>query len=677
MPPDYAAMRVLSEFRKRRREPIGFWEQRTNQRSLLKCLESPDIASLHKRVLGRPHPAKSHLITPLLLDRLVAGESGRIVRAADAAAAGRVEILGSGMINLQRIDWHRDYKSGMSWPMAHFTELDPADLDRPSDVKFPWELSRLQWLIPVAQAWCLTQDDRYAARVRDLLDDWMDANPYGWGINWASAMEAAMRVFTWTWFYRTMGNSPSWQGPHFRARVLSTIYLHLHFVRRHLELSDINGNHLIANAAALVAGGGFFGAGRPRRWMKLGERILNREILLQVLPDGVDYEGSIPYHRLVAECLYFAAAAVDEDGGSFPPAYHDRLLKMADYIRAYTKPDGLAPVFGDADDARVLPFGGQPINDHRYLPHLIRGRWAKNEVSDDWEASASECLWWWGAAPQTVAAKLPPESTAFPNGGSFILRSHEDYVFVDCGPIGLSGRGGHGHNDCLAFEAALKGVSLIVDPGSYTYTGDYRLRNKFRSTRVHNTPLVDEEEINRFVSERTLWFMQSDAQPKLLAWEDDDLWTLFRGSHTGYERLSPAARVVRTVVLHKNAHAFAWSDMLESPVPRQMQVSLQLAENVHVNTMSPNAMQLQVGMGRFILEWQNDKEWSAEIELGAVAPSYGVWRDAHRLTWRPRTRSATGLTICVYEASVPDDARRDLLLRRLMRHGPWQPQREA
>ena len=70
--------------------------------------------------------------------------------------------------------------------------------------------------------------------------------------------------------------------------------------------------------------------------------------------------------------------------------------------------------------------------------------------------------------------------------------------FIDCGPIGLAGRGGHGHNDALSFEAWLEGAPLVIDRGSFVYTGSFEKRNEFRSTASHNTPSVDGEEINRF-----------------------------------------------------------------------------------------------------------------------------------------------------------------------------------
>jgi len=666
MPCDYAVMRLGTELGKFVwRRPGGYWERRLDERRLLRSLAVPDLDALHKQLRERSHPSCCAGIDARLLEQWNPGEAGRIVEYAEAALAGRVCLLGSGTIQLGNIDWYRDYKSGLSWPMAHFTDIDVADLDRPGDVKFPWELSRMQWLIPVAQAWQITGEDRYAAHVRAVLERWIDANPCAWGVNWACTMEPAMRVFTWVWLYRVLAEAPSWHDREFRIRFLRALYLHLQFIRQNLEISDINGNHLIADAAALVAGGAFFGSGKPRQWLGVGWRLLNREIQVQVFPDGVDFEGSIPYHRLVAELLFYAAAAIEEDGDTVPPPFRDNLSRMADYISAYTRPDGQAPVFGDADDARVLPLGGQGINDHRYLPNLIWARWAPDKLTMDWRLSASECLWWWGAAPEVTASPANAGSAAFPSGGNFILRAGDDYVFMDCGPLGLADRGGHGHNDCLSFEAVLKGCSLIVDPGCYVYTADYRMRNQFRSTAVHNTPQIAWEEINRFIAPKNLWFMHCDAQPELRMWKDDDEWTFFQGGHTGYQRLSPPVKVIRTLVLNKKLHAIGWEDALVPSAMHAMRVPLQLASSVRLDHKGENWIRLFAEGEAFVMEWNPEENWRMSIEEGMVAPSYGILLANICLVWIRVPGSSSALRICIYPGHVPDTTLRQALFQKI------------
>ncbi len=637
MPPRDMWIRLTVEFALRFDfAAVGDRERRLDQRKLLRILAAPDLDALHARLMGRAMPWNSRALSRGLLDEVLPGEEAKVLERAEAAKNGWVCILGSGPVQIgppDRIQWHRDFKSGLDWPFAHFHQLDPADLDRPSDVKVPWELSRMQWLIPLAQAWQLTGEDRYAEHVKAVFEQWIENNPCAWGINWSCSMEPAMRVFSWCWFYQMLANAPSWQDQGFRFRFLQGIYLHLAFIRRFIEISDVNGNHLTAEAAALVVGGIFLGRGSPLAWKAEGWRLLQREIQLQVYEDGVNFEGSVPYHRLVAELFYVASVAIHANGEEVPESYRTRLLKMADYCEAYLRPDGMAPVIGDNDDARVLPMGGQAIGDHRYLPSLIRYYWAPDRLTESWLPGASECLWWFGELPQVKSANGSLSSRQFDQGGSYLLRSGADYVFFDCGPLGLAGRGGHGHNDMLSFEAVLDGCVLVSDPGCPIYTGDWQLRNKSRSTAVHNTIQIDEIEINRFISPRNLWHMHGDAECKKILWDDTERFTVVGGEHTGYMRLPSAVTVQRRMILDKLEHAVAWMDSLIGLVDGKINATLQLAANVQVEQLYDRYAVLKTGNRHFVLQWHGWAQASVCEEPATVSPQYGITLPATRLRW--------------------------------------------
>jgi len=152
-------------------------------------------------------------------ERLVPGDTSRVVAAAESALARRVDLLGSGPVELGTpVDGHRDFKTGYEWAPRFWRSIDYTNPGRPSDVKVPWELSRVQWLIPCGQAYLLTGDERFAVGARDLLDEWIHANPYAQSVNWAVTMEAAIRIFTWSWLFGALGRSSAWKHPAFRER---------------------------------------------------------------------------------------------------------------------------------------------------------------------------------------------------------------------------------------------------------------------------------------------------------------------------------------------------------------------------------------------------------------------------------------------------------------------------
>lgn len=593
--------------------------RRFGNTELLAETGAASIDALWESLLERPYPFVRTRVELEQLEARWPDERQRVLEAARRALAHEINLLGTGPVELGRpIDWHRDWKTGRRWPLRYGRRMEYAELDRPTDVKVPWEISRAQWLLPAGQAYCITGDESFAAGAREVLEDWLRGNPYARGVNWAIAMEPALRIFSWTWLLYACGRSNAWSEPRFRSRLLRGLYLHGDFVDRHIERGEINGNHYTADIAALVVAGLVLNV---RRWVDTGWTALCEELPRQVHADGVDFEASTAYHRLVGELFALPALLRRAHGLDVPSAYVERVQAMGRYTEAYTGPDGLAPLWGDADDGRALPLGGQDVNDHRSLP-VLAAHLAGKTANGNAEAA-------WLVGPDAVAdAEQADDSVAFPEGGFFILRGGGDHVFVDCGPVGLAGLGGHGHNDFLSFEATLNGVRLVRDSGSYVYTASPEARNLFRSTAFHNTPRIDGAEQNR-IEPGFLWTMTEDAQPELRSWEPDR----FRGAHSGYRRLPHPVTPVRTIELDRGRHRLVVLDEFEGEGEHLVEIPLQLAPDVTATESGPGRLTLS---HRFRLTWATPADWTLEIGTGWVSRSYGVRVQATRLLWKRR-----------------------------------------
>jgi uncharacterized heparinase superfamily protein len=607
--------------------------------ALLERTGSSSVAALWSQLASRTFVVPTQSVTAAIYERACPGDAARIAAAADAALAHHVDLLGTGPIALGwPIDWHRDFKTGVAWPKKFMRDLDYMNLGCPSDVKVPWEVSRLQWLIPAGQAYMLSGDERYAVAVREVLEDWIAANPYAGSINWACTMEPALRILSWTWFFHVFARSKAWQDDAFRSGFLRTLFLHGEFTERYIELSDVNGNHLTADAAALVFAGLFFGGAKAAvRWAEQGWKLLNEELPRQVFPDGVDFEASIPYHRLVLELFFLAARYREAFALPVSHEYRNRIIDMARFTLAYSRRDGSTPLLGDADDARSLPFGGQSIGDHRYLLGVVGTAWQRPDLIAGFSGPRSEVFWTLGAHG---AASLPDRSTGvagsssgFPHGGIYVMRNDRDHVLVDCGPVGLSGRGGHGHNDCLSFEAVLDGTHLVTDCGAYVYTASAEERNRFRSTGAHNTLQVDGEEINRFIGWNHLWTLRDDATPKVKQWLPGSECDRFVGAHSGYRRLSDEIRPIRTITLDHRCHALSVIDECEGTGTHTVSIPLHLASGVTARVNGPEEIVLTAGIREFLILWSSADEWKVEIGEGRMSPSYGLVTPIVRLLW--------------------------------------------
>jgi uncharacterized heparinase superfamily protein len=662
-PPRYIVERIAHEVRgqmERKLAPLR--AKRLTAAILARRCGQADSAAWWKALAVRPFVAESRLSRDAL-DELCPGDVSAILAGAARVLGHEVDLLGSGPVKLGTpIDWHKDYKTGYRWPPAFCRDIEYSNLKLPSDVKFPWEVSRMQWLIPAGQAYAMASDERYAAAVRDIIDDWIAANPYAMSVNWSCTMDVALRAMTWTWLFHVFNASASWSDRGFQDRFLLSLFMHGDFTARHLEKSDVNGNHYTADAAGLVFVGLFFGGpsqsggSEPARWSSLGWDILVDELPRQVFADGVDFEASVPYHRLVQELFLLPALYRLRLGLSVPDGYRARLLAMAKFTAAYSRADGSVPLWGDADDARALPFRQTPINDHRYLLALAGAGLSAPELIDAFSGPRSEALWLLGrptalALPDREVPSTRPTSTAFPDGGFYVLRNARDHVFVDCGPLGLSGRGGHGHNDLLSFEAVLDGAHLIADCGAFLYTASMMERNNFRSTMYHNTPRLDGEEINRFIRPDYLWALNNDARHLVedvsFGIETDTL----RIGHTGYQRLASSVAVVRTFELSHVAHTLSISDAFAGAGSHGIEVPMHLAPGVEVDVLHDTAV-LSVDGRQFVVTWASTTNWTFAVEAARVSPTYGVIVATRRLVWR-RTGALKPLSVTVRPSTMP------------------------
>ena len=89
----------------------------------------------------------------------------------------------------------------------------------------------------------------------------------------------------------------------------------------------------------------------------------------------------------------------------------------------------------------------------------------------------------------------------YPEFGLYIFKTYEFYLSVFAGNINKLASKAHVHNDKLSFELNISGKDIYFDPGTYLYTPVPEMRDKFRSTIVHNTVVpVDGCEQNRFIS---------------------------------------------------------------------------------------------------------------------------------------------------------------------------------
>src|SRR5690606_37361859 len=102
---------------------------------------------------------------------------------------------------------------------------------------------------------------------------------------------------------------------------------------------DLCGNHLMKNAAALTVAGSVLNS--PHR--AAGLVLLQREVAVQMLPDGGHVERSAMYHGQVLLDLVMAAAVLDP----VPPWLATAIARGAEFLRGVQHGDGRFAQFND------------------------------------------------------------------------------------------------------------------------------------------------------------------------------------------------------------------------------------------------------------------------------------------------------------------------------------------
>ena len=137
------------------------------------------------------------------------------------------------------------------------------------------------------------------------------------------------------------------------------------------------------------------------------------------------------------------------------------------------------------------------------------------------------------------------EIISFPAGGYIVVRCQDSGFFfiVDVGEVGMSGRGGHGHNDLLSFELCIGNQTIVADPGCSGYTADLVKKDLYRSTSSHATVELFGEEIAQFSG---YWGICNDAHPLDVSVSQQSEEIIIRAGHDGYERFAAGTRVWRS-----------------------------------------------------------------------------------------------------------------------------------
>jgi len=343
--------------------------------------------------------------------------------------------------------------------------------------------------------------DRHHLHI-DLMRDWVANNYPGQGTGW-EPYPTSLRIVNWI-KWSLCGNAVP-------EECLQSLAVQARWLNRKVEW-QILGNHLLANAKALIFAGLFFDGEEAKKWLNRGIHILARELDEQILPDGGHFELSPMYHSVVLvdvlDLINLLRAFPLPD---LSIKVHLRQLQaaaidMLQWLDTMCHPDGEISFFNDA------AFNVAPA------PETIRFYSSRLGI----EIRSSSVM------------QITPLIKECPDSGYAALEVNNAKLLVDVAPIGPDYLPGHGHADTLSFEMSLFGKRALVNRGISQYgTGEGRQAE--RGTAAHNTVVINDENSSEVWSG---FRVARRARPLSLAIYQDEGAMIVSCSHDGYKRLA-------------------------------------------------------------------------------------------------------------------------------------------
>lgn len=332
----------------------------------------------------------------------------------------------------------------------------------------------------------------------NIIKNWIKENEPGKGVGW-EAYPTSLRVVNWI-KWTLNGNDLS-------SDALHSLAVQTRWLSKRVEI-HLLGNHVIANAKALIYAGLFFEGFEAKKWLFKGIKILKKELDKQILSDGAHFELSPMYHSIILEDLLDIINVLHFYKVEFPDSINLEIIlfkqnaeKMLYWLESMTHPDGDISFFNDsafeiASSLHKLLAYSEKLNLTRQKNKHIQSCWQKES-------------------------------------GYIRLENKNAVALLDVGKIGPDYMPGHAHADTLSFELSLFGFRTLVNSGTSCYgLSNERLRQ--RGTYAHNTVTIEKENSSQVWSG---FRVARRAKPFGIEADFGNDYFFVKASHDGYSRL--------------------------------------------------------------------------------------------------------------------------------------------
>jgi len=395
---------------------------------------------------------------------------------------------------------------------------------------------------------------------RNLIAKWIEQNQPGTGNGW-EAYPLSLRIVNWIKWTKA-GNS-------FEETWNRSLAIQVRFLLQSIEW-HLLGNHLFANAKALIFAGIYFEGEEAEHWYATGMNILIRELPEQILPDGGNFELSTMYHSIFLEDLLDLINLFQCHSIPIPEGLSETVIRMINWLKVMIHPDQEISFFNDAAfDIAITP--------EELFSYAMR----------------------LGLNSDLRKSKI----THLTDSG--YLRVEEDVLvlILDVADIGPDYLPGHAHADTLSFELSLFNERVFVNSGTSVY-GLGATRLKERGTASHNSLVIDD------LNSSEVWSGFRVAR-RARAFDvnvyNNGGCSVVKGSHTGYKRLN--GKPVHTRAWEVRSNSLKIIDLVSGKNIHSIASLFHLHPNVDIRKVNVNKYFLSnINKNNFMIEFNGYDE---------------------------------------------------------------------
>ncbi len=320
--------------------------------------------------------------------------------------------------------------------LHHVFDLEHGWYDNTATHLQNFNMQYLEYLIPLAYEYMCTKEKKYYQLLKRILSDWNKQNnsndakhPY----------TTSLRIINLLIVGTLLEDN----------EIIQNVYPQYRYLLCHQE-KNLLGNHYFENLKTILICSIVF---NEEKVYQKYVRIFLKEVERQVLGDGVHFELSIMYHKIVLEGIIRVAYVMKQEKKQEYKKLLSIIQKMLDALCSLEKGIGRTPLFNDSGD-----------NVAKYTYQLVN------------------------AAKEIFSIEPKDDKFSFSDSGYYKLYDNEVAIMFDAGPIGPDYMPGHGQCDCMSFELSVDQKPIFVNSGTYQYQGEKR--KYFRSTAAHNTVMI-------------------------------------------------------------------------------------------------------------------------------------------------------------------------------------------